>query len=81
MKKKISKVLFTVMFLFWGLSVWAQGPPPFDDNTQDANNGTGSGSGGSGSSRNDTPLDGGLSILLAAGAAYGVKKYKSRNKK
>jgi hypothetical protein len=29
----------------------------------------------------DVPLDGGLSLLLAAGAAYGVKKYRdSRNK-
>jgi len=24
----------------------------------------------------DTPIDGGLSLLLAAGAAYGVKKYR-----
>lgn len=23
----------------------------------------------------DTPIDGGLSLLLAAGAAYGIKKY------
>lgn len=26
----------------------------------------------------DTPIDGGLSLLLAAGAAYGMKKYRSR---
>ncbi|MFZ1453201.1 MAG: hypothetical protein WAT20_10880 [Ferruginibacter sp.] len=25
---------------------------------------------------NDAPIDGGLSLLLAAGAAYGVKKYR-----
>ena len=24
----------------------------------------------------DTPIDGGLALLLAAGAAYGVKKYR-----
>ena len=24
----------------------------------------------------DTPIDGGLAMLLAAGAAYGVKKYR-----
>ncbi len=24
----------------------------------------------------DTPIDGGLTLLLAAGAAYGVKKYR-----
>ena len=29
----------------------------------------------------DTPIDGGLSILLAAGAAYGVKKYRDHKKK
>jgi len=30
---------------------------------------------------NDVPIDGGLSILLAAGAAYGVKKYRDNKKK
>jgi len=29
----------------------------------------------------DCPIDGGLSILLAAGAAYGVKKYRDGRKK
>jgi len=29
----------------------------------------------------DCPIDGGLSILLAAGAAYGVKKYRDGKKK
>lgn len=29
----------------------------------------------------DAPIDGGLSILLAAGAAYGVKKYRDGKKK
>ena len=29
----------------------------------------------------DAPIDGGLSLLLAAGTAYGVKKYKSMNRK
>ena len=28
----------------------------------------------------DVPIDGGLSLLLAAGAAYGVKKYRSNKK-
>lgn len=28
----------------------------------------------------DTPIDGGLSLLLAAGAAYGVKKYREGKK-
>ncbi len=30
---------------------------------------------------NDAPIDGGLSLLLAAGAAYGVKKYRDGKKK
>ncbi len=29
----------------------------------------------------DVPIDGGLSLLLAAGAAYGVKKYRDNRKK
>lgn len=30
---------------------------------------------------NDAPIDGGLSLLVAAGAAYGVKKYRDGKKK
>lgn len=30
---------------------------------------------------NDAPIDGGLSLLLAAGAAYGVKKYRDGRKR
>jgi hypothetical protein len=29
----------------------------------------------------DVPIDGGLSLLLAAGTAYGVKKYREHKKK
>ena len=29
----------------------------------------------------DAPIDGGVSLLLAAGAAYGVKKYREHKKK
>ena len=29
----------------------------------------------------DTPIDGGLSLLLAAGVGYGVKKYRDSKKK
>lgn len=28
----------------------------------------------------DTPVDGGLALLLAAGAAYGIKQYRSGRK-
>ena len=75
MKKHSRKVLLVAMILFIGVSVWAQGPPPppaFTDDTEDASSG-GSG-GGTGGGGTDTPLDGGLSLLLAAGAAYGVKR-------
>jgi hypothetical protein len=30
---------------------------------------------------NDTPIDGGLSVLLAAGVGYGVKRYRDAKKK
>ena len=29
----------------------------------------------------DTPIDGGLSLLVAAGAAYGVKRYRDGKQK
>jgi hypothetical protein len=29
----------------------------------------------------DVPIDGGLSLLVAAGAAYGIKKYRDAMKK
>jgi hypothetical protein len=29
----------------------------------------------------DTPIDGGVSLLLAAGVGYGVKKYRDAKKK
>ena len=29
----------------------------------------------------DTPIDGGLSVLLGAGVVYGIKKVKERRKK
>ena len=45
------------------------------------------GSGGSGSgastdpNQTDVPIDGGLSILLVAGAAYGVKRFRNMRQK
>ncbi len=29
----------------------------------------------------DTPIDGGLSLLLAAGVGYGIKKYREQKRK
>ena len=80
MKKHSRKIIMLVIIMILGVSVWAQGPPPppaFTDDTQDAS--SGGTTGGTGST--DTPLDGGLSLLLVAGAAYGAKRYESRIKK
>jgi hypothetical protein len=44
-----------------------KGGPGFDDDVQDYD-------------PNDIPLDGGLSILAIAGAAYGAKKLKDNRK-
>ena len=30
---------------------------------------------------NDVPIDGGISLLLAAGAVYGIKKYREGKKR
>jgi hypothetical protein len=67
---------------------------PFDPTTDDGTSGTVTGgSGGTGgtggggtytggtSGRNDVPLDGGLSLLLAAGVGYGVKWVNKNFKK
>ena len=36
---------------------------------------------GFGDDVDDVPVDGGLSLLVAAGVGYGIKKVKGRNKK
>ena len=67
---------------------------PFDPTTDDGTSGTGgSGTGGSGGTgggggtytggtggRNDVPLDGGLSLLLAAGVGYGSRQIRKKMK-
>ena len=59
--KKIVKIflLLVTTIVFSVQMGQAQGPDPFDDDTDD---------------ENPIPIDGGLSLLLAAGAAYGAKK-------
>jgi len=69
MEKHSRKIVLIAIIMIIGVSVWAQGPPPppgFTDNTVDASS--------SGSGTTSTPLDGGLSFLLVAGAAYGAKR-------
>ncbi len=56
------------------------------DNGNGNQNGTGNGGNGNnygwgGGAANGVPLDGGLSLLIAAGAGYGIKKYKDSRKK
>jgi hypothetical protein len=78
MKKHSRKIVLLAIIMIIGVSVWAQGPPPppaFTDDTEDAS----SGSSGGGTGRTDTPLDGGLSLLLAAGVAYGAKRKAKKN--
>jgi hypothetical protein len=70
MKKSITIYLVALMMsLVMPIVLSAQGPndPPADPNVPPP--------------PNDAPIDGGLSLLLAAGAAYGVKKYRDGRKK
>ena len=64
-------LLFVVVFLVAGFcgELMAQGGPPT----------TGSGPGGP-PTGTPVPIDGGISALVVAGAAYGIKKLRDRNK-
>ena len=72
--KNIIKILFIAVLISFGISVLAQAPPPPPGNAQ---------TGGGGSDGPiGAPIDGGLGILLALGAAYGGRKlYLSRQEK
>jgi hypothetical protein len=89
MKSMLIKAFFMLVLLTqFGLD--GQSQTPFDPTTDDGTSGTG-GSGGSGgtggggtytggtSGRNDVPLDGGLSLLLAAGIGYGSTQLRKKN--
>lgn len=66
-KIMILRILFIAFLLISpGISSLAQGPPPPPPNAQNG--------GGGGGPVGGAPLDGGLVILLALGAAYGGKK-------
>ena len=73
MKKYVRKMVLLSIILIIGVSVWAQGQPPPPGFVDDAVDASSSGSGGT-----NTPLDGGLSFLLAAGVTYGAKRHESR---
>ena len=83
---------FFMLVLLTQFGLDGQSQTPFDPTTDDGTSGTGGtgGTGGSGGSgggtytggtggRNDVPLDGGLSILLAAGIGYGVKRARNKS--
>ena len=74
MKKIMMKinVLILVMVVLAPLYAVADGPPGVDNGGSDV----GGGGGGAG-----VPLDGGLSLLAAAGVGYGIKKYRDMKKK
>jgi hypothetical protein len=59
-------LFFAFLFISPGISLLAQAPPPPPHDAQSG--------GGGGGPVGGAPLDGGLVILLALGAAYGGKK-------
>ena len=71
--KNIFKILFIAAFVCFGISVWAQAPPPPPGNPRTGGGGSSGPVGG--------PIDGGLGILLALGAAYGGKNLYNERKK
>lgn len=79
MKKLIIKMLFSVSLLltYPAFDSVANGNPYKPDNCGNCQGNQGRGKG------NSVPIDGGAGLLLAAGAAYGLKKMKdyARNTK
>ncbi|MEI7982131.1 MAG: hypothetical protein WCI71_10795 [Bacteroidota bacterium] len=70
--KKLFSALLVFTFISLSIAALAQAPPPPPGNP----------SGGGGGGPVGAPIDGGLGILLAMGAAYGGKKlYQIRRKK
>ena len=54
---------------------------PMFGSSQDPNGVPDPGNGGTNPDAGSVPIDGGLSLLLAAGVGYGAKKLRSHNKK
>ena len=59
------KILFAVCAIFFPVLLMAQDPGGFDDDVTD----------------NPVPFDGGVSILVAAGIGYGIKKARDTRRK
>ena len=83
---------FFMLVLLTQFDLNGQAQTPFDPTTDDGTSGTGGsgtggsvGTGGGGGTytggtggRNDVPLDGGLSLLLAAGVGYGSRQLRKK---
>lgn len=84
--KTLLVALMITTFLF-SCDATEESYDPFQNKPQNPGGGSGSGGGGYNYDQNgdprttDAPIDGGLSILLVAGAAYGVKKYRGNKTK
>ena len=91
----IKAFFMLVLLTQFGLNGQAQTPfdPTTDDGTSGTGTGGTGGTGGSGGTgggggtypggtggRNDVPLDGGLSLLLAAGVGYGSRQIRKKMK-
>lgn len=63
MKKKITKLLLVLCLMAGSHQLFTQPPPPPGEHGDLGNQNAG-----------NAPIDGGLGILLALGAAYGTKK-------
>lgn len=72
MKTYLRNLIITAIFTLASSTLIAQGPPPPPS--------SGHGSGGNQPAGGGAPIEGGLGILLALGAAYGARKaYKHWN--
>ncbi len=67
MKFKISTIQVIILAACILIPFLSHAQPSFPDNTTDV--------------PPDTPVDGGLSLLVAAGVGYGTKKLKERRQK
>ena len=81
MKALIVSLLFPVLLKSCEGIPDQTGRPP-DAPPTTTGSGSGSGAGGAGAAGSTSaPIDGGLSILLIAGAAYGAKRYRDNKQK
>ena len=76
MKKKLKLLIIAALLISAPVILFAQGPgePPHPNSGATPNGGSNIPVGGA-------PIDGGLGILLALGAAYGFRKMKKSNEK